>query len=80
MTAHPAPVPTLKRKIALGRITNETSYGQSLLRDQQGDPIGKQVIDLMSKAITGSGAYLVFERPDIGKLKAESQLVNRKLS
>ena len=80
VAAQPAPVPTLKRKIALGRITNETSYGQSLLRDQQGDPLGKQVTDLMSKALTESGAYLVFERPDIGKLQAESQLVNSKLS
>ena len=80
VAAQPAPEPTLKRKIALGRITNETSYGQSLLRDQQGDPLGKQVTDLMSKALTESGAYLVFERPDIGKLQAESQLVNSKLS
>ena len=80
VAAQPAPVPTLKRKIALGRITNETSYGQSLLRDQHGDPLGKQVTDLMSKALTESGAYLVFERPDIGKLQAESQLVNSKLS
>ena len=80
VAAQPAPVPSLKRKIALGRITNETSYGQSLLRDQQGDPLGKQVTDLMSKALTESGAYLVFERPDIGKLQAESQLVNSKLS
>ena len=80
VAAQPALVPTLKRKIALGRITNETSYGQSLLRDQQGDPLGKQVTDLMSKALTESGAYLVFERPDIGKLQAESQLVNSKLS
>lgn len=80
VAAQLAPVPTLKRKIALGRITNETSYGQSLLRDQQGDPLGKQVTDLMSKALTESGAYLVFERPDIGKLQAESQLVNSKLS
>jgi curli biogenesis system outer membrane secretion channel CsgG len=72
--------PTLKRKIALGRITNETSYGQSLLRDRSDDPLGKQVTDLMSKALTESGAYLVFERPDIGRLQAESQLVGNKLN
>src|ERR1700730_9815556 len=42
--------PTLKRKIALGRISNETNYGQSLLRDQHDDPLGKQVTDLFSKA------------------------------
>jgi len=72
--------PTLKRKVALGRITNETQYGRSLLRDQHDDPLGKQVTDLMSKALTESGAYLVFERPDITRLQAESQLTNTKLN
>lgn len=76
-----APVtPVLKRKIALGRITNETNYGQSLLRDRHDDPLGKQVTDLMSKALTSSGAYLVFERPDIGRLQAESRLTDTKLN
>lgn len=73
-------VPILKRKIALGRITNETNYGRSLLRDQHGDPLGKQVSDLLSKALTESGAYLVFERPDITRLQAESKLTDTKLN
>lgn len=72
--------PTLKRKIALGRITNETNYGQSLLREYTGDPLGKQVADLMSKALTESGAYLVFERPDIGRVQAEGRLTDTKLN
>jgi curli biogenesis system outer membrane secretion channel CsgG len=72
--------PTLKRKIALGRITNETNYGKSLLRDQHGDPLGKQVTDLLSKALTESGAYLVFERPDITRLQSESKLTDTKLN
>lgn len=72
--------PTLKRKIALGRITNETNYGQSLLRERSGDPLGKQVADLMSKALTESGAYLVFERPDIGRIQAEGRLTDTKLN
>lgn len=73
-------VPTLKRKIALGRVSNETNYGQSLLRDQHDDPLGKQVTDLLSKALTESGAYLVFERPDISRLEAESQLTGQELN
>ena len=72
--------PILKRKIALGRITNETSYGKSLLRDSAGDPLGKQVTDLLSKSLTESGAYLVFERPDISRLKDESALTGVKLN
>lgn len=73
-------VPKLKRKIALGRITNETSYGQSLLRDSHDDPLGKQVTDLMSKALTESGEFLVFERPDIARLQKESSLAETKLN
>ncbi len=72
--------PTLKRKIALGRISNETNYGRSLLRDRHDDPLGKQVTDLMSKALTETGAYLVFERPDIGRVQAESRLTDSKLN
>lgn len=72
-------LPTLKRKIALGRISNETNYGRSLLRDNHGDPLGKQVTDLMSKALTESGAYLVFERPDISRLQSESFLTDARL-
>lgn len=76
-----APIaPTLKRKIALGRVTNETNYGRSLLRDNHDDPLGKQVTDMMSKALTETGAYLVFERPDIGRLKDESKLTGTQLN
>ena len=71
--------PRLKRKIALGRITNETNYGQSLLRDQHDDVLGKQVTDLLSKALTESGAYLVFERPDIARLEDESRVSGQEL-
>ncbi|WP_226858146.1 CsgG/HfaB family protein [Diaphorobacter aerolatus] len=42
--------------------------------------MGKQVTDLFSKALTESGAYLVFERPDIDKVVTESQLTNQKLN
>lgn len=66
--------PALKRKIALGRISNETSYGKSLLRDNAGDPVGKQIADMLSKALTESGAFVVLERTDIGKLQDEQQL------
>jgi len=64
--------PTLKRKIAIGRVSNETSYGKSLLRDNAGDPVGKQIADMLSKALTESGAYVVLERTDFSKLEEEA--------
>lgn len=76
-----APItPTLKRKIALGRVTNETVYGRSLLRDEFNDPLGKQVTDMMSKVLTESGAYLVFERPDIARVKNDVAMSGGKLN
>ena len=79
VTQAPA-TPTLKRKIALGRITNETTYGQSLLRDRHDDPLGKQVTDMLSKALTQSGAFIVLERPDIVRVQEEAGLTGAKLN
>lgn len=70
--------PVLKRKIALGRVTNETTYGKSLLRDNAGDPVGKQVADMLSKALTESGAFVVLERTDVSKLQDENRLTGVK--
>jgi len=70
--------PVLKRKIAIGRVSNETNYGRSLLRDNAGDPVGKQVSDMLAKALTESGAYVVLERTDISKIQQEANLTGVK--
>ncbi|WP_075187807.1 CsgG/HfaB family protein [Teredinibacter haidensis] len=70
----------LKRKIALGRVSNETLHGKSLLRDSHDDTLGKQVTDMLSKALTESGNFLVFERPDIGRIQDEAALTGRELN
>ena len=80
ITAAPPAAPVLKQKIALGRVTNETTYGRSLLRDQQGDPLGKQATDMVSKVLTETGRFVVLERPDIGRLTAESALTGQRLN
>lgn len=48
------------------------------LRDSHGDPLGKQVTDLMSKALTETNAYIVLERPDISRIQAEGALTGVK--
>jgi|TARA_B110000503_G_scaffold140104_1_gene230142 curli biogenesis system outer membrane secretion channel CsgG len=65
--------PSLKRKVAIGRVTNETMHGRSLLRDQSGDPLGKQVADMLAQKLVESGQFLVLERPDINKIESESE-------
>jgi curli biogenesis system outer membrane secretion channel CsgG len=71
--------PTFKRKVAIGRFSNETRYGRSLLRDDENDPLGKQVSDILAGRLVESDRFLVFERPDINKLKAESALSGQEL-
>ena len=66
--------PKFKRKVAIGRFSNETRYGRSLLRDDENDPLGKQVSDILAGRLVESDRFLVFERPDINKLKAEGEL------
>lgn len=61
----------LKQKIAVGRFTNETRYGRTLLRDEDLDPLGKQASDIMSTYLEQSGAFLVFERPDLVEIERE---------
>lgn len=64
----------LKRKIAIGRMTNETNYGRSLLRDDHMDPLGKQLNDMLSARLINSGNFLVFERPDISRIEQEREM------
>lgn len=62
-----------KRKIAIGRFTNETRYGRSLLRSVDGDPLGKQALDILSGHLVSTGRFLVFERPDLTKIEREQE-------
>ena len=61
----------LKRKIAIGRFTNETLYGRTFLVDANHDPLGKQAADMLATGLVQSQKFLVFERPDINLIKKE---------
>jgi curli biogenesis system outer membrane secretion channel CsgG len=61
----------LKHKLAVGRFSNETRYGQSLLRDSDLDPLGKQAADILMAYLAQTGKFLLFERPDLSKIQGE---------
>lgn len=67
-----------KRKIIIGRFSNETNYGKSLLADENNDRIGKQASDMLSSRLVKSNRFLVFERPDLNKIEAEQDITNEK--
>ncbi|WP_233236314.1 CsgG/HfaB family protein [Bordetella sp. LUAb4] len=66
--------PVLKRKIAIGRFSNETRYGRTFQTDNANDPLGKQVSDMLATRLTDSQRFLVFERSDLNKVLAEQRI------
>jgi curli biogenesis system outer membrane secretion channel CsgG len=72
-----AQAPVAKRyklKVAVGRFTNETNYGRSLLADADLDRIGKQASDMLASRLIQSGQFVVFERPDLSKVMNEQDI------
>jgi curli biogenesis system outer membrane secretion channel CsgG len=55
----------LKRKIAIGRFTNLTRYGKSLLTPGAPDPIASQAADVLSSRLAETGRFVVIDRPSI---------------
>jgi len=68
-------IPTgLKRKVAIGRFTNETRYGQSFFLDKNNDKIGKQAMDILSSKLFQSGRFIMLERADLSKIDKELKM------
>ena len=63
--------PTLKRKVAIGRFSNNTRYGKALLLDDERDPLAGQAADMLNARLVDSGKFLVFERSDLAAITRE---------
>ncbi len=66
----------LKRKVAIGRFTNETRHGQSFFLDKNNDKIGKQAMDILSGKLFQSGRFIMLERADLSKIEDELKMGN----
>lgn len=66
--------PTLKRKVAIARFTNETQSGNTFLVNADGDRLGKQASDILSARLTETEKFMLFERLDADKTTAEQML------
>ena len=63
----------LKRKVAIGRFSNETQYAKGVFYDKENDPMGKQALDILSAKLAASGKFLLLERSDLATLLEECQ-------
>ena len=64
----------LKRKVAIGRFSNETRYGQSFFLDKDNNRIGKQAMDILSSKLFESGRFIMLERADLSKIQKELEI------
>lgn len=64
---------TLKRKVAIGRFSNETQYGKGIFYDKENDPMGKQALDILSSKLAASNKFILLERNDMSSLLKECQ-------
>ncbi len=63
---------TIKRKVAIGRFSNETQYAKGLFYDKENDPMRKQALDILSSKLAASGKFILLERDDLDLLVAEA--------
>ena len=70
----------IKRKVAIGRFSNETQYAKGIFYDKENDPMGKQALDILSSKLAASGKFLLLERSDLSTLLEESEKGGNALS
>ena len=63
---------TIKRKVAIGRFSNETQYAKGLFYDKENDPMRKQALDILSSKLAASGKFILLERDDLDLLVKEA--------
>ena len=63
---------TIKRKVAIGRFSNETQYSKGLFYDKENDPMRKQALDILSSKLAASGKFILLEREDLDILVKEA--------
>ncbi len=76
----PATGKQIKRKVAIGRFSNETQYAKGVFYDKENDPMGKQALDILSSKLAASGKFLLLERSDLATLLEEAKRGDTELS
>ena len=68
--------PFIKRKVAIGRFTNETNYGKGFFDKSNENTIGRQAMDILSTRITQSEKFIMLEREDMDLINSELKMNN----
>lgn len=63
----------IKRKVAIGRFSNETQYAKGIFYDKENDPMAKQALDILSAKLAASEKFILLERGDLATLLEEAK-------
>jgi len=63
---------SIKRKVAIGRFSNETQYAKGVFYNKDNDPMRKQALDILSTKLASSGKFILLERDDLDVLVSEA--------
>jgi len=66
----------IKRKVAIGRFTNETNYGKGFFDKSSEHGIGRQAMDILSARMTASEKFIMLEREDMNLINSELAMNN----
>ena len=66
----------IKRKVAIGRFTNETNYGKGFFDKSNENTIGRQAMDILSTRLTQSEKFIILEREDMDLINSELKMNN----
>lgn len=64
----------LKRKVAIARFSNETTYAKGIFYDKENDPMGKQAVDILSARLASTNKFILLERQDMDKIYDELKI------
>lgn len=66
---------SLKRKVAIARFTNETTYAKGIFYDKENrNPIEKQAADILATKLAATEKFILIERQDFDKIQEEMKL------
>jgi curli biogenesis system outer membrane secretion channel CsgG len=71
---------SLKRKVAIARFSNETTYAKGIFYDKENDPMGKQALDILSTKLASTGKFILLERQDMNKIMEELKIAGDQAS
>jgi len=69
----------LKRKVAIARFSNETTYAKGAFYSKANDPTSKQASDILATKLASTQKFILLERDDLDLINAELEYTGERV-